>query len=320
MNFIVTGGAGFIGSHLTDKLLDEHMSVVAIDNFDPFYSLSIKKNNIQGHLRDKKYFFAEADILEPEKVYNSIISRGEKYDAVIHLAAKAGVRSSIEDPVSYEKVNVMGTLQMLELSRKLGIKKFIFASSSSVYGENRNVPWKESELDLQPASPYASSKISAEAYGRMYSSLYGLNFIALRFFTVYGPRQRPDLAIHKFFKGIVEGKPLPMYGSGDTQRDYTYIDDIISGIMGAIRLPFKHACFDIYNLGNSHTVKLRELIGLIEQIVGRKAILDHLGEQKGDVPITYSDITKSTKDLGFKPAVDIKEGLQRFYEWYKTIL
>lgn len=315
MKILVIGGAGFIGSHLVTALLKQNEEVISVDNFDSFYPRSIKESNIKEHFHSKQFLFIEEDILNADTIYEKI--KEKKIDLIIHLAAKAGVRPSIENPVEYHKVNAEGTLRMLELARKLDVKKFIFASSSSVYGENPNIPWKESDLDLRPISPYASSKISAENIGNRFSHLYGINFIALRFFTVYGPGQRPDLAIHKFFKNIIEEKAIPVYGDGNTSRDYTYIDDIISGVIGALNLPVKPSFFDIYNLGNSKTINLSELISLIEKVIGKKAIIDRKDYQPGDVMITNADISKSVRELGFMPKTGIKKGLEEFYSWYK---
>ncbi len=314
MKIIVTGGAGFIGSHLVTELLKKKDQVISIDNFDPFYSRDIKESNIKKHYHSPDFIFIEEDILNTDSIYKKI--GNEKIDLIIHLAAKAGVRPSIERPREYHLVNTEGTKRMLELAARLGVKKFLFASSSSVYGENPNTPWKESDTDLRPISPYASSKIAAENIGRVFSETKGLDFTALRFFTVYGPGQRPDLAIHKFFRNIIEGNSIPVYGDGSTSRDYTYIDDIISGILGAINLGFKPSSFSIYNLGNSSTVKLSELISLIENITGKKAILDRKQNQPGDVRHTNADISKSLKELAFKPVTGIRKGLQEFFEWY----
>ena len=317
MRIVVTGGAGFIGSHLVTALLKQNAEVICIDNFDSFYPRSIKESNIKNHFLSNKYTFIEEDILNSEILFAKLSSK--KVDAIIHMAAKAGVRPSIENPNEYRKVNAEGTLQMLGLAKKLNIKKFIFASSSSVYGENPNVPWKESDIDLMPISPYATSKIEAESIGKMYCNLHGINFIALRFFTVYGPGQRPDLAIHKFFKNIIEEKPIPVYGDGSTSRDYTYIDDIISGIIGALNLSLNPSIFEIYNLGNSNTIKLSELISLIENVIGKKAIIERKNNQPGDVARTNADISKSFRDFGFKPATSIKNGLEEFYKLYNNI-
>lgn len=314
MNIAVTGGAGFIGSNLIDDLLKDGHNVWNIDNFDAFYPESIKRNNIREHLKNKNYNFLESDI-NRENMIASFLDN-VKIDAIIHLAAKAGVRPSIEKPKEYFEVNAGGTISMLELARKKGIKKFILASSSSVYGENPSVPWKESDKELKPISPYAASKIAAEEIGRVFSGLYSMDVIALRFFTVYGPRQRPDLAIHKFFELIYNDKPIPFFGAGDTRRDYTFIDDIIKGIRGALNLPIKQNSFRVYNLGNSDTIQLSDLIKIIEKTTGKQALLNRQPEQAGDVKQTFADITKSSKDLGYMPDTQIHEGLKVFNEWF----
>ena len=315
MNYLVTGGAGFIGSHLIDALLKDGHSVTNLDNFDPFYSRTIKEANQKGHLADPNYSFVECDITEKGSLDK--IFRSAKFDMIIHLAAKAGVRPSIEDPIRYEQVNAIGTLKLLEKARELKISKFIFASSSSVYGKNPNVPWKESDQELMPISPYAVSKISAENYGMIYADLFKINFIALRFFTVFGPRQRPDLAIAKFFHLIYSGKPIPFFGDGTTSRDYTFIDDIIGGIKGAISKKVSSGKFEKYNLGNSRPVSLFELVNAIEQVVGKKAILEKLPMQTGDVERTFASIEKAKNDLSYRPNTSLMQGLEKYNEWYK---
>jgi UDP-glucuronate 4-epimerase len=234
-------------------------------------------------------------------------------DAIIHLAAKAGVRPSIENPLSYQQANVIGLQNMLDFARLKGIQQFVFASSSSVYGVNDHYPWKEEEK-LMPISPYASTKLSGEMLGHVYHKLFGIRFIALRFFTVYGPGQRPDLAIHKFTKNILAGKPIAMFGDGSTSRDYTYVDDTVQGIVGAIH--YDKSGFEIINLGNHYTISLKELIAGIEKVTGKQAIIDQQPDQPGDVPRTYADIEKAKRLLGYDPQTQIGEGLKKFYEWY----
>jgi UDP-glucuronate 4-epimerase len=241
--------------------------------------------------------------------------QGHAPELIIHLAAKAGVRPSIADPLSYDRVNAQGTLNILELAKKLKIKKIIFASSSSVYGSNPNVPWEETDLALSPISPYAASKIAAEAYGKTYSSLYGINFLALRFFTVFGPRQRPDLAINKFFSALFANQPVTIYGDGSTRRDYTYVSDIVQGICGAINREVHLGEFRIYNLGNSATIQLSELIAAIEKIAGKQFQLIYGPEQPGDVYQTFADVSRAQKELGFSPSTALPQGLQEFYDW-----
>lgn len=310
---LVTGSCGFIGSNLIKALLDKkHYQVIGIDNFDDFYSREIKEKNLEEVISHKNFQFYEGDIRDVFFL-NSLI---EKFDIIIHLAAKAGVRPSILNPIEFQDVNVMGTLNLLEYARANSISKFIFASSSSVYGVNPHVPWKESE-NLLPISPYASSKLSGEMLGHTYSKLYGIQFIALRFFTVYGPSQRPDLAIHKFCDLITKQKPIPFYGDGNTFRDYTYIDDIINGILGTFS--YNETPFEIFNLGNNKTISLKNLVYQIEELVGLKAIINHLPEQLGDVPKTFADITKAQAKLGYSPQTDFEYGLKKFYDWYQSI-
>lgn len=315
MKILVTGGAGFIGSNLIDKLLEQGHWIVNIDNYDAFYPRSIKENNIKGHLTYNNYLFSETDITNEAEL--NVIFNSHKFDAIIHLAAKAGVRPSILNPSSYEATNVQGTLHLLENAKKHGIKKFLFASSSSVYGVNKNVPWSEDDLDLLPISPYAASKIAAEAYGKVYSNLYDIHFIALRFFTVFGPRQRPDLAIHKFFKLVHEKQPIPFFGDGSTSRDYTFVDDITDGIINAVHKKRNDACYEVFNLGNSNPVSLTELVNNIELVTGEKVALDKQPLQEGDVNRTYSKITKAEKLFNYKPKTELIEGLRLFNEWYK---
>ena len=313
MHILITGGAGFIGSHLAEKLIQEKHQVTIIDNFDPFYDPIIKRKNIESLIGNPNFNLLEVNICNNEKL-NQLFPKD--IDAIVHLAAKAGVRPSISDPISYQETNVVGTQNLLELSRKNNTKSFIFASSSSVYGVNKKVPWKESDRVLEPISPYASTKVSSELLGHVYSHLYGIRFLALRFFTVYGPRQRPDLAIHKFFRMILNNEPLTMYGDGSTYRDYTYVDDIVDGICQAIK--YEESNYEVINIGNSDTISLADLIYEIELVVDRKANKEVMPEQPGDVPKTYADITKAKELLGYNPSTDIKQGLQKFYEWYSS--
>lgn len=311
MNILVTGGAGFIGSHLVDRLLKEGIRVICIDNLDPFYDRSVKENNIALHLEHSNYTFFHEDICNLEGLKNKI---EEPVDVIVHLAAKGGVRPSIKAPVVYQQVNVGGTQNMLEFAKDRGVDHFVFASSSSVYGKNPNVPWCEDDHVLQPISPYAGTKVSGELLGHVYSHLYDIRFLALRFFTVYGPRQRPDLAIHKFLRLISKGKPITLYGNGSTRRDYTYISDIIDGIMGAIK--YQDSKYEIINLGNNRTVKLLELVESIEQASGLVAKKKFAPEQPGDVKQTWADLGKAEELLGYNPDFDLKEGLLRFAEWF----
>ena len=310
---LITGAAGFIGSNLIRVLLKKtDYQICGIDNFDNFYPRIIKEKNLEEFIPHPNFQFHEGDI----RNISFLNSLAEKFDFIIHLAAKAGVRPSILNPVECQEVNVMGTLNLLEYARTNSINKFIFASSSSVYGVNTNIPWKETE-NLLPISPYASSKLSCEMLGHVYSKLYGIQFIALRFFTVHGPGQRPDLAIHKFFDLIVKQKPIPFYGNGDTFRDYTYIDDIIGGIIGAFS--YDKTEFEIFNLGNNQTISLKELVNNIEDITGIKAVINYLPEQLGDVPRTFANIKKAKEKLNYNPHTSLEHGLKEFYHWYQSI-
>ena len=313
LKVVVTGGAGFIGSHLIDRLLKEGHTVTNIDNFDPFYDESIKRDNIKGHLEHESYTLHEIDIRD-KKALDKAISKD--IDVIVHLAAKAGVRPSIADPIAYQEVNVAGTQNMLEVAREKGIKQFVFASSSSVYGKNPNVPWKEDDVVLQPISPYASTKVSGELLGHVYSHLYDIRFLALRFFTVYGPRQRPDLAIHKFLRLMSEGKEITLYGDGTTRRDYTYINDIIEGVMGAI--DYSDSMYEVINLGNNKTVQPLELVEAIE-IASSTTAKKTLGpEQPGDVKQTWSDIEKARKLLDYATDFSLQSGLYEFTKWFNN--
>ena len=315
MRVLVTGGIGFIGSHLCQRLLAEGHAIVCLDNYDPFYDPAIKRRNlqeIQASGGDGLFQFVEGDIRDKGLLED--LFRRSSFDLIIHLAARAGVRPSIQQPVLYEEVNVTGTLNLLEACREFDVTGFIFGSSSSVYGKNTKVPFAEEDRLDAMISPYAVTKRVGELYCYAYHHLYGLNIFCLRFFTVYGPRQRPEMAIHKFARLIREGKKIPLYGDGTSRRDYTYIDDIIGGIIGAVH--HLHG-YDIFNLGESQTTPLRELISLIEQALGKKAEVEELPEQPGDVPITYADIAKARRLLGYDPRVGIEEGVMRFVQWFR---
>lgn len=309
---LVTGGAGFIGSHLVEQLLSEQWQVTVIDNFDPYYDRSIKVDNLEQCRRRGDFTFIEADIRHARALRD--LPAG--WDVIVHFAAKAGVRPSIQDPIAYQETNVCGTQNLLELAKERGVRQFVFASSSSVYGINPFVPWREDQSVLQPISPYASTKVSGELLGHVYSHLYGIRFLALRFFTVYGPRQRPDLAIHAFAKLILDGKPLRVFGDGTTRRDYTYAADVVSGIRAAME--YDRSSYEAVNLGNRRTVSLMEMIETLERALGRKATLEHLPEQPGDVPQTYADIGKAQQLLGYCPATSFPEGIQKFVEWLES--
>ncbi len=310
---LITGGAGFIGSHLTDLLIPEGWNITAVDNFDPFYARAVKQRNIERFQENPGYRFVEADIRD-EAVLSAQLT-GE-YDVIVHLAAKAGVRPSLADPVAYQETNVRGTQNLLELTRAWGVKQFVFSSSSSVYGINPKVPWREDDHVLLPISPYASTKVSGELLGHVYSHLYGIRFLALRFFTVYGPRQRPDLAIHKFAHLLQDGKPLPVYGDGTSRRDYTFVGDIVRGIRAA--MDYSATSYEVINVGNNRTISLMEMIQTLEEVCGRKAVLERKPDQPGDVPQTYADLAKAKALLGYQPQTDFKTGLQRFYQWFTS--
>ena len=314
MKILLTGVAGFIGSNLADKLLDFNYEVVGVDNFDNYYSRAIKKNNLLKAIDNSNFTLIEDNICNPE-FWKSL--SGIQFDMIIHLAAKAGVRPSMADPVGYNLTNVIGTTYLLEFAKSNKVRKVIFASSSSVYGVNKNLPWSVDDRNLQPISIYASSKISGEQLCYLYNLHYGINIVGLRFFTVFGPRQRPDLAIYKFVKLISNRQTVQMYGNGQTFRDYTYIDDIVNGIIGAVN--YENKGFELFNLGNTHTVSLLSLVEIIEEVLGKKADIEFLAEQPGDVPYTWSDIEKSKKLLNYNPETGIKEGIERFVNWYKNI-
>jgi UDP-glucuronate 4-epimerase len=311
---LVTGGAGFIGSHLVDHLLrDSNLRVTVLDDFNEFYDPAIKRKNISSHLGRRNFELIEGDIVD-SKTVNDLFRRSE-FDCVVHLAARAGVRLSLENPLEYENTNVRGTFTLLEAARINRVPKFIFGSSSSVYGINSKIPFSEDDPLSNPISPYAATKIAAEAACRTYSHLYDMRVICLRFFTVYGARQRPDLAIHKFARLISQGKPVPIFGDGATRRDYTYIDDIISGLLAALN--FEECRFEILNLGESQTVELRQLVSLLEQSLGKRAVIDHQPVQAGDVPVTYADISRARMMLGYEPRTPIEKGIERFVEWFR---
>ncbi|HVA98575.1 MAG TPA: SDR family NAD(P)-dependent oxidoreductase [Bacteroidia bacterium] len=311
MNILVTGAAGFIGSHVCEHFIKEGFNVIGIDNFDLFYSKKIKESNIAQLKQTQQFYFHEADIRD-SKALNEIFS-SYKVEVVIHLAAKAGVRPSIDSIAEYYDVNVNGTVSLLESMRIHDVKKILFASSSSIYGNNHKVPFSESDRVDNPISPYASTKKSAELLCYVYSHLYNFEISCLRFFTVYGPRQRPDLAIHKFTRLIDEGNPIPFYGDGATSRDYTFIDDIVEGISCALN-HFKG--YQIYNLGESTVINLNKLVHTIESVLEKKAILNQLPIQQGDVNSTYADISKARREIGYNPQYDFETGIKKFVDWY----
>lgn len=309
-NVLITGGAGFIGSHLIDSLIaaDEY-AITCVDNFDNFYDPLLKRKNIVPHLNDPKFKLVEADVTDKRLIEKL----DDHYDIVVHLAAKAGVRPSIKDPVLYQHVNVVGLQNILEIAKQRSVKQFVFASSSSVYGVNQNIPWKEDDKELMPVSPYAASKIAGEWLGKTYNQLYDMRFIALRFFTVYGPRQRPDLAINSFTHKILNKEPINFFGDGNTLRDYTYIKDIVGGIISAMH--YDKTGFEIINLGNNTPVPLSHLVSALEKILNRKTILNRLPEQPGDVPLTCADISKAKQLLNYDPQTKLEDGLKKFVSW-----
>ena len=311
-NVLITGGAGFIGSHLVDALLSEGgWRVTVVDDFNAFYPPEIKRANIARHAENPSFTLHEADITDASAM-RSVFGGG--FDVVVHLAAWAGVRPSLLNPKLYADVNVMGTLNLLELAKEFKVPQFVFGSSSSVYGVNEKVPFSEDDLINQTISPYAATKAAGEHLCHAYSHLYGFRTVCLRFFTVYGPRQRPDLAIHKFADLIRNGKPIQMFGDGTTRRDYTYVDDIIQGVRASME--YDASQFEVFNLGESETVELHALISLLEESVGKKAVIDRQPMQPGDVPVTYADISKARRLLGYAPSTRIQEGIPKFVEWY----
>jgi UDP-glucuronate 4-epimerase len=311
MHYLITGGAGFIGSHLVDTLLAEEAHVTVIDNFDPFYPRAQKLANLAVSFRHPNFRLIDADICDP----GALRTIAAPYDCIVHLAGKGGVRPSIKDPLTYQQVNVGGTQNVLELARECAVPQFIFASSSSVYGVNANTPWSENDHVLLPISPYASTKVSGELLGHVYSHLYKIRFIALRFFTVYGPRQRPDLAIRRFAETILAGRPIPFFGDGSTSRDYTYVDDIVAGIRAAI--DYRASSYEVINLGHSRAITLSDMVHTIEAALNRKAIVDRRSQQPGDLPHTCASTAKARELLGYAPTTSFLEGIARFVAWLK---
>ena len=314
---LLTGGAGFIGSHVAEALVRKGVALTIVDCLDDFYSPAWKRANLADVGRAGAHEFSEVDICDYDALRN-VVARARP-DVIIHLAARAGVRPSIEQPRLYERVNVAGTVNLLELAREFGVQKFIFGSSSSVYGATSRAPFSEDQLELRPISPYAATKLAGEMFCYTYAHLYRLPVVCLRFFTVYGARQRPDLAIHKFTALMEAGKAVPIFGDGSTGRDYTYVDDIVAGVLAALDFqPGGDAPFEVFNLGNSHPVKLAELVALLERVTGRKAIRDPRPPQPGDVPLTWADVSKAGRLLGYHPATNLEEGLAKFVAWYRA--
>jgi UDP-glucuronate 4-epimerase len=310
MNILITGGAGFIGSHLSERLLNQNHFVVCYDNFDKFYDEDIKRKNLSHALRSDHFKLINADINDKVALHSCF--QQHKIDLVFHLAAKAGVRPSIDDPEGYYVTNVLGTLNVLEVMRHNNVKQMLFASSSSVYGNNSKVPFSESDPVDTPISPYAASKKAAELLCHTYHHLYRFNIFCLRFFTVYGPRQRPDLAIHKFTEMILNEQPIPVFGDGSSSRDYTYIDDIVDGLLKAID---KLNGFEIINLGESRTITLKRMIETLENFTGQKAERQTLPSQPGDVSLTFADISKAQSLIGYEPKWEFEDGIKQFISW-----
>jgi UDP-glucuronate 4-epimerase len=311
MKILITGGAGFIGSHVTERLLDLEHEIVCIDSFNDFYDPAIKRHNVEQALLRRNYSLVVGDILD-KVLLNRVFSM--RFDAVIHLAAYAGVRPSIERPDVYQQVNIEGTVNLLEQCRLNEVPKFVFASSSSVYGGRTEVPFRETDNVMRPISPYAATKVAGETLCYTYHHLFDTNILALRFFTVYGPRQRPEMAIHRFARRLTQGDEIPMYGDGRSARDYTYVDDIADGVVKAVDY-----CngYQVINLGGSQTTTLIELIELIGKRLGVTPKIKQLPNQPGDDPITYADVTCANKLLGYRPRIDIEEGIDRFCAWYE---
>jgi UDP-glucuronate 4-epimerase len=313
VKILVTGGAGFIGSTLVGQLLPLGHEVTCLDNFDGWYDPHVRRLNIAAAVRSSRFDLVEGDIRD-EALVERLLAR--RYDAVIHLAARPGVRSSIASPALYERINVQGTITLLESSRRHGVSHFLFASSSSVYGLSRDVPFHEETSRLAPASPYGVTKLAAEFFCRTYHHLYGMPITCLRFFTVYGPRQRPDMAIHRFTRLIEQGSPIPVYGDGTARRDFTYVGDVVDGVVRALTRP---RGFRIYNLGTSDIVMVRELVTMIERALGKRAVVVSHPAQAGDVPITYADITLAGRELGYRPSTPLAAGLGKFVEWLRGL-
>ncbi len=317
---LVTGGAGFIGSHLCEALLRRGTQLTIVDRLDEFYAPAWKQANLDDLREIGPFEFSPADICDATALHEAF-SRAQP-EAVIHLAARAGVRPSVEQPLLFERINIGGTLHILEFCHQFRVRKLIFGSSSSVYGVSARAPFREDQADLQPVSPYAATKLAGELLSYTYAHLYRLPVVCLRFFTVYGPRQRPDLAIHKFVALLEAGKPLPIFGDGSSGRDYTFVDDIVAGILAALEFEPEasavQAPFQVFNLGNSHPVTLNELVALLERVTGRQALREHRPAQPGDVPLTWADISLARRLLGYRPATPLEEGLRRFVAWYRS--
>ncbi len=313
MRVLVTGGAGFIGSHLSERMLRDGHEVVILDQLNDYYSPSLKCRNLDIVRKAGPVTFVQGDISDPHTI-NELIA-GRRIEAIVHLAALVGVGASLRQPLEYERVNVHGTMVLLEAARRLGVEKFILASSSSVYGETPQVPFREDNPDLAPISPYGATKLAAERMCYVYAHLYRLPVVCLRFFTVYGPRQRPDLALAKFVRLIESAQKIPVFGDGSSCRDYTFCDDIVNGVMAALEL---ETVFDLINLGSSRPVALREVIGTLERVLERRAEIDWLPDQPGDMRVTYADISKAERLLGYRPATALEDGIRRLIAWQRA--
>jgi UDP-glucuronate 4-epimerase len=311
MRLLVTGAAGFIGSHLVDRLLGRGDEVCAFDNFNDFYDPRVKRRNVEAHSKHPKYRMIEGDLRDPAAVKSCF---AKPVDLVVHLAAMAGVRPSLKDPGLYVDVNLRGTINLYDAAVAAGVKKVVFASSSSVYGANKKVPFSESDPVDNPVSPYAATKKAGELLSFTYHHIHGLSITNLRFFTVYGPRQRPEMAIHNFFARIDRGQPIPVFGDGSSRRDYTYIDDIVDGVVRSID---RCGGYRIYNLGESQTISLNDLVAALEVAVGKKAVVDRQPDQPGDVPVTFADVSLAKRELGYDPHTDVRTGLAHFAKWYR---
>ena len=314
MNILITGAAGFIGSHLAERLVQQGHNIIGLDNFDPFYDRSVKESNLAALRNSSNFQLVEGDIRNAEQV-DGVLTQAN-IEMIIHLAAKAGVRPSIQDPITYQDVNINGTMVLLEAARNHNVKKFIFASSSSIYGNNEKVPFSETDNVDYPISPYAATKKAGELLCHTYHHLYEIQINCLRFFTVYGPRQRPDLAIHKFARLIEAGKPIPVFGDGSMARDFTYIDDILDGILAALN---HWTGYRIYNLGESRPYRLDRLIRELETALDKKALIDRQPVPPGDVRQTFADVTRAKTELGYNPQTDLPEGLKTFVQWLRQL-
>jgi len=310
MKILITGAAGFIGSHLSENLLNEGHQIIGFDNFDPFYDRSIKERNLEKSLSNGLFTFVEGDLNDSGEMKD--LFEGQQFDVVVHLAAKAGVRPSIDNPLEYTRVNVNGTQNLLEMMKNEGIERLVFASSSSVYGNRKVVPYEESMNVNNPISPYAATKVAAEVLCYTYWQLFGISVTCLRFFTVYGPRQRPEMAIANFIRKAYNDEPISVFGDGTSSRDFTYIDDIIQGVVSAVH---NDLGYEIINLGESETIELNSLIAVIEELTGKEVIKEYLDMQPGDVLTTYADISKAKKLLNYNPTTNIKEGISKYIDW-----